>query len=172
MDPICLSYYLSLQVCCCSHQEVMGPSRSSTLSQGNVPSLGGSLYQGMFLLLSVVPGRWIVSTDSFLGLNLIMRLSLGSVYATLLLIYGAIFHKQTPRGVFFNGLLPSVLSLKKTHSSLTFAIALLVRRDLRVRLAYQEGRCKGSFWKGFNARSYLWISSALNHAGLVPVGLW
>ena len=50
-----------------------------------------------------------------------------------------------------------------TYSFLTCALALLVRRALRVRLAYQEGRCKGSFWKGFNAQSYLWISSALNH---------
>ena len=117
----------------------MGSSRSSVPFQGDVP--------GMFLLPSVVPVEWIVSADSSLGLNLLMCLSLGSVYETWRLFFGAISHKQTPEEVFFfNGLLPTVLSFK-TYSFLTCCFALLVRRDLRIHLAYQEGRCKGSFWE-------------------------
>ena len=41
-------------------------------------------------------------------------LSFRSVYATWPMFYGAIFHKQTPEGDVFDGLLPSVLSLKLT----------------------------------------------------------
>ena len=71
--------------------------------QGGASSLGGHSVKVCSFFPLWLPVERIVATDSFLGLNLMMCLFLGSVYVTWHLYYGAIFHKQTPKEVILLG---------------------------------------------------------------------